>query len=119
MAPSTPTAPYTPYTAGGVPNGLQLGYAFNATIDPSLKTPYNLIFNAGMQRKLPWDMVLKVSYAGRLGRRLLAQTDVNQVLDFPDSTGYVRPDVGRGLCECHPAAQGRRNRNVSHSAAMV
>jgi hypothetical protein len=29
-------------------------------------------------------MVMKLSYAGRLGRRLLAQTDANQVLDFPD-----------------------------------
>ena len=29
-------------------------------------------------------MVLKVSYVGRLGRRLLAQADANQVLDFPD-----------------------------------
>jgi hypothetical protein len=87
VAPPTPKAPYQPYVTGGVPDGLQLGYAFNATIDPSLKTPYNIIFNGGMQRSLPWDMVLKVSYAGRLGRRLLAQTDVNQVLDFPDSTG--------------------------------
>jgi hypothetical protein len=29
-------------------------------------------------------MVLKVSYVGRLGRRLLAQPDANQVLEFPD-----------------------------------
>jgi hypothetical protein len=32
-------------------------------------------------------MVLKLSYAGRLGRRLLAQSDANQLLDFPDNTG--------------------------------
>ena len=29
-------------------------------------------------------MVLKASYVGRFGRRLLAQADANQVLDFPD-----------------------------------
>ena len=28
--------------------------AFNETIDPALKTPYNIIFNAGVQRSLPW-----------------------------------------------------------------
>ena len=32
-------------------------------------------------------MVLKVNYAGRLGRRLLADADANQVIDVPDYTG--------------------------------
>lgn len=82
--PATPTQPYEPFVANGVPYGLTTFQAYNATIDPSLKTPYNIIFNAGVQRSLPEDMVLKVSYAGRLGRRLLAQSDANQVLDFPD-----------------------------------
>ncbi len=97
VAPGTPKAPYQPYVTGGVPDGLQLGYAFNATIDPSLKTPYSIIFNAGMQRNLPWDMVLKVSYAGRLGRRLLGQEDVNQVLDFPDSTGLSNQTLAQAF----------------------
>lgn len=87
VAPSTPKPPYQPFVAGGVPYGLQIGYAFNATIDPSLKTPYEIIYNGGFQRSMPWNMVLKISYAGRLGRRLLAQADANQVLDFPDNTG--------------------------------
>ena len=81
----TPVAPYQPFVANGVPYGYQSGYDFNSTIDPSLKTPYSISFNAGMQRNLRWDMVLKVSYAGRLGRRLLAQSDANQLLDFPDA----------------------------------
>lgn len=82
--PVTPKQPYEPFVTNGVPSGLTTYQAYNATIDPSLKTPYNIIFNAGIQRSLPQDMVLKVSYAGRLGRRLLAQADANQVLDFPD-----------------------------------
>ena len=83
-APATPTAPYEPFVTSGVPFGLTTYQAYNATIDPSLKTPYSIIFNGGFQRSLPQDMVLKASYAGRLGRRLLAQADANQVLDFPD-----------------------------------
>ena len=83
-APATPTPPYEPFVANGVPTGILSYQAYNATIDPSLKTPYNIIFNAGIQHALPEDMVLKVSYVGRLGRRLLAQADANQVLDFPD-----------------------------------
>jgi hypothetical protein len=94
--PSTPRPPYEPfsnsYCAAGVasgqytqsPCGLESGGAFNETIDPSLKTPYSFIFNAGYQRSVPGDMVLKVNYVGRFGRRLLAQADANQVLDFPD-----------------------------------
>jgi len=82
--PATPKPPYQPFVAGGVPYGLQLGSAFNETIDPSLKTPYSIALNAGMQTQLPGDMVMKLSYAGRLGRRLLAQADANQVLEFPD-----------------------------------
>jgi Carboxypeptidase regulatory-like domain len=83
-APATPKPPYEPFVKNGVPYGLTSYQAYNSTIDPALKTPYNIIFNAGIQRELPDHMVLKVSYAGHLGRRLLAQADANQVLDFPD-----------------------------------
>jgi hypothetical protein len=82
--PATPKAPYAPFTTNGVPFGLQNGLAFNETIDPSLKTPYSFIFNAGYQRAMPGDMVFKANYVGRFGRRLLSQADANQVLDFPD-----------------------------------
>jgi hypothetical protein len=83
--PATPRPPYQPFVSGGVPTGLQNGYAFNATIDPGLQTPYNITFNFGVQRQMPWDMVLKVNYVGRLARKLLAQEDANQVLDFTDT----------------------------------
>jgi hypothetical protein len=83
--PATPRPPYQPFTTNGVPNGLQNGLAFNETIDPGLRTPYNITYNAGWQRAIPGDMVLKASYVGRLGRRLLAQADANQVLDFVDT----------------------------------
>jgi Carboxypeptidase regulatory-like domain len=84
IPPATPKPPYEPFTSGGVPFGLLTGSAFNETIDPSLKTPYTYIFNAGYQRSLPGDMVLKANYVGRLGRRLLAQADANQVIEFAD-----------------------------------
>ncbi len=90
--PATPRPPYEPFGTDAVcapfgltgPCGILTYQAYNTTIDPSLKTPYDIIFNGGFQRTLPQDMIVKVSYAGRLGRRLLAQADANQVLDFPD-----------------------------------
>ena len=92
-APASPVAPYAPFTSSSfcgaigypAPCGLALGSAFNATIDPTLKTPYSIQFNAGVQHELRGDMVLKTNFVGRLGRRLLGQPDVNQVLDFPDT----------------------------------
>jgi hypothetical protein len=83
--PATPKSPYQPFVdSNGDPYGLQNGGAFNSTIDPALRTPYSIAFNFGIQRQMPWDTVVKVSYVGRMGRRLVAQTDANQVLDFVD-----------------------------------
>ena len=83
-APAPIKAPYTPYIDGsGTPYGLAEGDT-NFTINPTLKDPYSLAFNFGVQQELPGHLVLKASYAARLGRRLLADADANQVIDFPD-----------------------------------
>jgi hypothetical protein len=93
QAPATPKPPYAPFATPSIcaslgfstsPCGLQNGLAFNATIDPALKTPYSITYNAGMQHSFAGDLVLKLNYVGRIGRRLLAQSDANQILDFPD-----------------------------------
>jgi len=84
-APSVAT-PYTPYVSNGVPYGLPYG-EFNIIIDPNLKTPYSLQFDAGMQHEFPQGYILKVNYVGRLGRRLLAEADASQLIEFPDNTG--------------------------------
>jgi hypothetical protein len=82
--PATPKPPYQPFVSEGVPFGLQNGLAFNTTIDPALKTPYSIMLNGGMQHEFAGGMILKINYAGRLGRRLLAQADANQIIDFAD-----------------------------------
>jgi hypothetical protein len=83
-APATPKPPYQPYISDGLPIGLQNGGAFNEMIDPNLKTPYSIMLNFGMQHQFAYGTILKVNYVGRLGRRLLAQADSNQLIDFPD-----------------------------------
>lgn len=104
VAPPTPKSPYLPFanptSCAGLPNpcGLILGSAFNsATIDPGLKTPYNINFNFGLQHQLRWDMVVKANYVGHLGRRLIGQADVNQVLEFPDNTGMSNQTLGQAM----------------------
>ncbi len=84
--PASPKPPYTPYVdSTGTPYGLQAG-VFNETIDPNLKDPYSILINVGMQHQFPGATILKINYVGRLGRRLLAQADASQIIDFPDKT---------------------------------
>jgi hypothetical protein len=84
-APSSLKAPYTPFVSNGVPYGLSNGSAFNEAASNNLTTPYNIMFNFGVQHQFPQGFLLRTSYVGRLGRRLLAQADANQLIDFPDT----------------------------------
>ena len=88
--PAPPTAnaiakPYTPYVSGGTPYGLA-DNQFNTVVDPTLKDPYSIMFNFGLEQELRDHFILKVGYVGRLGKRLLAQADASQLVDFPDTS---------------------------------
>ncbi|WP_263350742.1 carboxypeptidase-like regulatory domain-containing protein [Acidicapsa acidisoli] len=83
------TTPYTPYVSGVGANATPFGLAngeFQTAIDPGLRNPYSIAFNAGFQHEFPDHFVLKTSYVGRLGRRLIAQADASQLIDNPDPT---------------------------------
>ena len=82
----TITTPYQPFVYDGQPYGLQYG-EFNIIIDPKLKTPYSLQYNFGVQHEFPQGYILKATYVGREGRRLLAEADASQLIEFPDNTG--------------------------------
>ena len=84
-APAALTVPYTPFVSGGSPLGLANGQAFNEGVDKTLKTPYSIGYTFGFQHEFPAGMLLRTTYVGRLGRRLLAQADANQLVDFPDT----------------------------------
>lgn len=82
------TKPFYPFVTGSgssaVPFGLANGQAFNEMVSPDFKTPYSIQFNLGFQHQFPQGYILKTSYVGRMGRRLMAQADSNQLIDFPD-----------------------------------
>jgi hypothetical protein len=54
-------------------------------VDRNLKTPYSIAYNFGFQHEFPAGLILKMTYVGRQGRRLLGQADANQLIDFPDA----------------------------------
>ena len=82
-APTPPTSPYTPEVIAGLPVGEALG-GYTYSTDPILKTPYSETFSLGVQRELPGHFQLDATYFARFGRRLLAQADAGQVVDFKD-----------------------------------
>jgi hypothetical protein len=86
--PPTVAAPFYPFVAGSgssaTPFGLANGQAFNEIIDPTYKTPYSIQLNFGFEHQIPGNFILRAAYVGRFGRRLLAQADANQLIDFPD-----------------------------------
>ena len=87
LGPTAPaiTNPDTPFVSGGQPYGLANGGAFNITVDRKLPTPYNLMFNLGVQQDLGKGFLFKASWVNREGRRLLGQADAEQLVDFPDA----------------------------------
>jgi len=86
-APAPVKPPFTPNVdSTGTPYGLAAG-TFTFEVSPKLKDPYSIALTAGVQQELPGHTVLKVNYVGRLGRRLLANADVSQIIDVPDYTG--------------------------------
>ncbi len=78
---SAASVPYVDST--GAPYGLGIN-TFSTAIDPNLKTPYSVMLDFGFQHDLGNGFMMRMYYAGRLGRRLLAQVDASQILDFPD-----------------------------------
>jgi len=86
-APAAPTMtkPFTPFVSGGTPYGLSDGTDFNESIDKNFKTPYSINLSFGWQHEFPKGFLLKTYYAGRFARRLMAQADANQLIDFPDT----------------------------------
>jgi hypothetical protein len=82
VAPSV-ARPNTPFVDNGVPFGNAEGQT-NYTISENFQTPYYYQYSIGVQRELPKNMLLDVSYVGRLGRKLFTQADAAQIVDFKD-----------------------------------
>jgi len=81
-APSV-TQPVAPFVTNGVPRGLILNQG-NYVIDKDFEIPYSHQWSFGIQRELPLNMLLDVTYVGRRGRKLWTQADSAQALNFKD-----------------------------------
>ena len=86
VAPST-APPVTPnLDQFGNPDGTATG-GFPAffQFDRNTKNPYAILLNFGIQRELPGNLLLEVTYVNRMGRRLLAVGDAATITNFKDT----------------------------------
>ncbi|MDQ3653235.1 MAG: carboxypeptidase regulatory-like domain-containing protein [Acidobacteriota bacterium] len=67
-------------------------------IDPNLVNPYYQRYSAGLQRELPYNLIVDVSYVGSKGTRLFIQEDLN-----PQVPAALRSAIPAGYPNC---AQG-------------
>ena len=84
---------------GGSPNNTLLQGSISA-INPKLKNPYVEQYSLGVQRQLPFGMLLETTYVGNVGHHLLRQPNIN----FPslalvgansgNSTNFYNPYKG-------------------------
>jgi hypothetical protein len=79
----TITNPNLPYVTNGQGTGL-LNFASNYAVARDFETPYSYQWSFGIQRELPGNMLLDVSYVGRKGRQLLDQSNAAQIVNFID-----------------------------------
>ena len=104
QAPAVPAVTPRPITPNvdstGAPIGLAVfgGFPSFLEFDKNFKTPYSYTFSFGVQRELPGNFVVEANYFGRLGRKLLADGDAAQTLNFKDAqSGQFLKDAFAGL----------------------
>jgi hypothetical protein len=76
--------PFTPFVSGSTPFGGSSGTGSAYIVDPTLKDPYSINLETGIQQEFPGHFLLRANWTSRLGRRLLGQADASQVVDFTD-----------------------------------
>ena len=83
--PTPITNPFTPnINSAGRPVGLA-NSSGNYLASPNFKIPYSHQWSFGVQRELPGNMILDVSYVGRRAKDLFALADASQTLNFRDN----------------------------------
>jgi len=76
-------------------------------IDPRLVNPYYMRWSAGLQRTLPYNLVLDMSYVGSAGRKLFITEDLNPTV--PPALRITPPGAVGGLQNRLDNLQGSRS----------
>lgn len=80
---SNPTYPVT------FPTGGPAAFAITWGLDSGLRTPYSYAADLSIERQLPGNMALNVSYVGHYAHRLLVQEDLATPYDLVDPATHI------------------------------
>ena len=78
--PSTPRSP--------VPTDSQ-----TSVFNPNIRNPYTQRWSLGLQRDLPWNLIMDASYVGSVGRKLFVSEDLNPIVN-PSTGARLYPALG-------------------------
>lgn len=84
-------------------------------VDNKLKTPYAEVYSFSVQRSLPGGFTVEADYVGRLGRKLLQQSDLTTPVNFVDTksgTSYFQ--AGAQLAAVVDANAGNKTATVAN-----
>ncbi|HEY6044987.1 MAG TPA: hypothetical protein VIU65_00205, partial [Pyrinomonadaceae bacterium] len=89
-----------------------------SVFNPNIRNPYTQRWSLGIQRELPFNLIMEASYVGSAGRKLFVSEDLNPIVN-PSLTTTATPNAGRRF----PALGPRRYRSSGansnyHSAQM-
>jgi hypothetical protein len=123
------TVPFTPNVdSSGNPIGLANGgFPSFFQLNRTLKTPYVISMSLGIQRELSHGFSIEADYFGKLGRRLLADGDAAQTLNFKDVTsgqflytafGAVQKQIQAGTAPGAVAPQPWFENQISQAVAQ-
>jgi hypothetical protein len=109
-------------TAGSPNNtGLQGGIS---AIDPHLKNPYIDQYSLGVQRELPFGMLLETTYVGNVGHHLLRQPNINtpniaQVAAGASQTPQINSNFYNPYKGFTSIGQNRSDSNTNYNALQA
>lgn len=64
-----------------------------SVFNPKIRNPYTQRWSLGLQRQLPLDLVMDISYVGSAGRKLFVTEDLNPVVN-PTTGARLYPNLG-------------------------
>lgn len=102
--PQAVTLPFSPFTnpvGGGITNN-----TLNYTFDANYKTPYSETVTFGIQRELPGHFQVDATFFGRFGRRLTAQADAGELVDFKDTASSPGQFMGQAFANLSTEMRG-------------
>ena len=87
------TANFFPNAIPSTPVSPSATNSQTSVFNPNIRNPYTQRWSLGLQRELPWGLVMDASYVGTAGRKLFVSEDLNPIVN-PSTGARLYPLLG-------------------------